>query len=65
LHKEAIQPNVFCNPAEGRHQINNQIYDTLHEVNRLCSTDADLKTILDKFPTRTRLSVFQTICCTA
>jgi len=65
LHKEAIQPNVFCNPAEGRHTINNQIYEVLHDVNRLCSTDADLKTILDKLPKRQRLNVFQTVCCTA
>jgi len=65
LHKEAIQPNVFCNPAEGRHTINNQIYEVLHEVNRLCNTEADLKTVLDKFPKRQRLSVFQKISCTA
>jgi len=65
LHKEAIQPNVFCNPAEGRHKTDNQIYEILHEVNRLCNTDADMKTILDKFPKRQRLSVFQQVCCTA
>jgi hypothetical protein len=59
LHKEALQPNVFCNPAEGRFKPNSQIYEILHEVNRLCSTDVDLKTILDKFPKRPRLSVFQ------
>jgi hypothetical protein len=59
LHKEALQPNVFCNPAEGRFKPNSQIYEILHEVNRLCSTDVDLKTILDKFPKRSRLSVFQ------
>lgn len=58
LHKEAIQPNVFCNPAEGRFKHNPQLYETLHEVNRLCSTDVDLKTILEKFPKRSRLSVF-------
>jgi len=61
LHKEAIQPNVFCNPAEGRFKHNAQIYDILHEVNRLCNTDVDLKTILDKFPKRSRLSVFQKV----
>jgi len=60
LHKEAVQPNVFCNPAEG-HKQNPQLYDILHEVNRLCSTDVDLKTVLDKFPKRPRLSVFQKI----
>jgi hypothetical protein len=65
LHKEAIQPNVFCNPAEGRHKINNQIYDILHEVNRLCNTDVDLKTVLDKFPKRQRLGVFEKVCCAA
>jgi len=61
LHKEAVQPNVFCNPAEGKNNVNLQIYEILHEVNRLCSTDADLKTVLDKFPKRPRLSVFQKI----
>jgi hypothetical protein len=61
LHKEAVQPNVFCNPAEGRHKHNPQIYDILHEVNRLCSTDVELKAVLDKFPKRSRLSVFQKI----
>jgi hypothetical protein len=60
LHKEALQPNVFCNPAE-RHKSTTQIYDVLHEVNRLCSTDVDLKAILDKLPKRPRLSVFQKI----
>jgi len=61
LHKEAIQPNVFCNPAEGRFKPNPQIYDTLHEVNRLCSTDVDLKTIFERFPKRSRLDVFSKI----
>jgi hypothetical protein len=65
LHKEAIQPNVFCNPAEGCHKPNPQIYEILHEVNRLCSTDVDLKTVLDKFPKRPRLSVFQKIAIAA
>jgi len=59
LHKEALTPNVFCIPAEGRFKLNTQIYDTLHEVNRLCSTDVDLKTVLDKLPSRSRLSVFE------
>jgi len=59
LHKEAIQPNVFCNPAEGRHKINAQIYDILHDVNRLCSTDVELKVVLDRLPKRPRLSVFE------
>jgi len=61
LHKEAIQPNVFCNPAEASSKANPQIYDILHEVNRLCSTDVDLKTVLDKLPKRPRLSVFEKI----
>jgi len=61
LHKEAIQPNVFCNPAEGRHKPNPQIYEILHEVNRLCSSDVELKAVLDKFPKRSRLSVFEKI----
>jgi len=61
LHKEALIPNIFCNPAEGCYKPNNQIYEVLHEVNRLCNTEADLKTILDKFPKRPRLSVFQKI----
>jgi len=59
LHKEAVQPNIFCNPAEGKNKVNPQIYEILHEVNRLCSTDVDLKTVLDKLPKRPRLSVFQ------
>jgi len=59
LHKEALTPNVFCIPAEGRFKLNTQIYDTLHEVNRLCSTDVDLKAVLDKLPSRSRLSVFE------
>jgi len=61
LHKEAIIPNVFCNPAEGRHKPNPQIYDILHEVNRLCGTECDLKVVLDKFPKRSRLGVFQNL----
>ena len=61
LHKEAIQPNVFCNPAEGCYKHNPQLYDTLHEVNRLCSTDVDLKSVLDKFPKRPRLSIFEKV----
>jgi len=61
LHKEAIQPNVFCNPAEGCYKTNTQIYEILHEVNRLCNTDVELKVILDKFPKRSRLSVFQKV----
>jgi len=61
LHKEALLPNVFCNPAEGRHKPNPQIYEILHEVNRLCGTDVDLKTVMDKFPKRSRLEVFQKI----
>jgi len=65
LHKEAIQPNVFCNPAEGCNKSNPQIYEVLHEVNRLCSTDIDLKTVLDKFPKRSRLSVFERIAIAA
>jgi len=59
LHKEALMPNVFCIPSEGRFKLNTQIYDTLHEVNRLCSTDVDLKTVLDKLPSRSRLSIFE------
>jgi len=59
LHKEAIMPNVFCNPAEGRFKHNPQLYDILHEVNRLCSTDCELSAVLEKFPERPRLSVFQ------
>jgi hypothetical protein len=59
LHKEAIQPNVFFNPAEGPFKATTQIYDVLYEVNRLCNTDVDLKTVLDKLPKRSRLSVFQ------
>jgi len=59
LHKEALMPNVFCIPAEGRFKHNPQIYETLHEVNRLCATDVDLMTVLDKMPTRSRLSVFE------
>jgi len=59
LHKEAIQPNVFCNPAEGRFKHNPDLYDILHEVNRLCSTDCELSAVLEKFPERPRLSVFQ------
>jgi hypothetical protein len=59
LHKEAIQPNVFCNPAEGRFKHNPQLYDILHEVNRLCNTDCELDAVLDIFPERPRLSVFQ------
>jgi hypothetical protein len=58
LHKEAIMPNVFCNPAEGRFKHNPQLYDILHEVNRLCSTDCELSAVLEKFPERPRLSVF-------
>jgi hypothetical protein len=65
LHKEAIQPNVFCNPAEGRHKTNTQIYEILHDVNRLCSTDVDLKVVLDKLPKRPRLSVFEKIAIAA
>jgi len=59
LHKEAIMPNVFCNPAEGRFKHNPQLYDILHEVNRLCNTDCELSAVLEKFPERPRLSVFQ------
>jgi len=59
LHKEALLPNVFCNPAEGSHKPNPQIYEILHEVNRLCATDVDLKTVMDKFPKRSRLDVFE------
>jgi len=59
LHKEAILPNVFCNPAKGRFQHNPDLYDILHEVNRLCSTDCELEAVLEKFPERPRLSVFQ------
>jgi len=59
LHKEALMPNVFCNPAEGRFKLNTQIYDTLHEVNRLCNTDCDLKAVLEKLPSRPRLGVFE------
>jgi hypothetical protein len=62
LHKEAVTPNVFCDPAEGPNKFNPQIYDILYEVNRLCSTDCDLKTVLDKMPKRSRLGVFQTLC---
>jgi len=40
-----------------------QVYEVLHEVNRLCSTDADLKTVLEKLPKRSRLGVFETIAC--
>jgi len=65
LHKEAVQPNVFCNPAEGCYKHNPQLYETLHEVNRLCSTDVDLKTVLDKLPKRPRLSVFERIAIAA
>jgi len=59
LHKEAIQPNVFCNPAEGRFKPNPNLYETLHEVNRLCGTDCELSVVLDKFPKRARLSIFE------
>jgi hypothetical protein len=59
LHKEAIMPNVFCNPAEGRFKHNPDLYDILHEVNRLCNTDCELTAVLEKFPERPRLSVFQ------
>jgi len=59
LHKEAIQPNVFCNPAEGRFKHNPDLYDILHEVNRLCATDCELNEVLDKMPARPRLSIFQ------
>jgi len=65
LHKEAIQPNVFCNPAEGRNKTNTQIYEILHDVNRLCSTDVDLKVVLDKLPKRSRLSVFEKLAIAA
>jgi len=59
LHKEAITPNVFCIPSEGRFKLDTKIYDTLHEVNRLCATDVDLSTVLDKLPARPRLSIFE------
>lgn len=62
LHKEAITPNIFCNPADGANKFNPQIYDVLYEVNRLCNTDCSLETILDKMPKRSRLSVFQALC---
>jgi len=59
LHKEAILPNVFCVPSEGQAKHNPQLYDILHEVNRLCNTDCELNLVLEKFPERPRLSVFQ------
>jgi len=61
LHKEALLPNVFCNPAEGHHKSNPQLYEILHEVNRLCGTDVELTAVLDKFPKRARLGVFEKV----
>lgn len=61
LHKEALLPNVFCNPEEGRHKPNPQLYEILHEVNRLCGTDVELKAVLEKFPKRSRLGVFEKV----
>jgi len=64
LHKEAVTPNVFSN-STGSKENDPEIYDVLHEVNRLCNTDCDLKLVLDKLAKRNRLRVFGKLCCAA
>lgn len=59
LHKEALMPNIFYRTSETFDVNFSEIYESLHEVNRLCGTDAPLNQVLSKLPQRTRLSAFK------
>lgn len=59
LHKEALFPNVFYRTFETFEMDFSNVYDTLHEVNRLCGTDAPLSQVLNRLPNRQRLNTFK------
>jgi len=58
LHREALSPNIFFCPLEEKSKQNYYTYDMLHEVNVICTTDADLNSLFDNLPQRSRLEVF-------
>jgi len=58
LHKEALSPNIFFYPTEDKTKQTYYTYEMLHEINMICNTDADLSSLFNTLPQRSRLSVF-------
>jgi hypothetical protein len=58
LHKEALSPNIFFYPSEDKTKQTYYTYEMLHEINMICNTDADLSSLFETLPQRSRLSVF-------
>jgi hypothetical protein len=52
LHREALSPNIFFCPLEEKSKQNYYTYDMLHEVNVICTTDADLDSLFENLPQR-------------
>jgi hypothetical protein len=61
LHKEALQPNILFTPNEPGPQDPYQVYESLHEINRLCGCEVGLEPILNKLPNRPRLNIFEKV----
>lgn len=65
LHKEALSPNIFFVPCEDKYKQSHYTYEMLHEINVICNTDADLTSLFNTLPKRSRLSVFTTLAVNA